>query len=183
MSAAHTVFVRTIIKVFFIIFLKDLWMVISLQSLSFPPILLFFLCPALFVSVCVDAVLSSQVPLTLPADVTEHVRGERNEKHQRLFEASLLHLLYMNNASASVAFRKKYTSVKKAAPKDSCRYPPPLFPSSLLMIVDIFLSFVLTVCYVWTPFISPIFSFLVCCIRLLFQALLARKHNVGQCDW
>lgn len=51
MLAAHTVFVRTIIKVFFMIFLKDLWMVISLQSLSFSPILLFFLCPALFVCV------------------------------------------------------------------------------------------------------------------------------------
>lgn len=89
MLAAHTVFVQTIIKVFFIIFLKDLWMVISLQPLSFSPTLLFFLCPALFVCVCVcvrvcvhaygDAFLSSQVRLTLPfrSDVTEHVREAR----------------------------------------------------------------------------------------------------------
>lgn len=129
MSAAHTVFVRTIIKVFFIIFLKDLWMVISLQSLSFPPILLFFLCPAPFVSVCVDAVLSSQVPLTLPADVTEHVRGERNEKHQRLFEASLLHLLYMNNASASVAFRKKKIHIgQEGSAQRFLSLPSPIIP-------------------------------------------------------
>lgn len=70
-------------RCFFIIFLKDLWMVISLQSLSFSPILLSCLCPTLCVSVCVcfhvhacaDACLSSQVRLTLPflSDVTERL--------------------------------------------------------------------------------------------------------------